>query len=149
MKKCLFILILEVVLTGQFGLSQATTTPVFLDNSNTDGSDASKWSPVIDSGCPLEVSSGALHTYFDARDAHAKSANIQLLPNWNSVTVTGQWAFPVHITGKIVPNIWDADTSQNWCGVAYSTYGGSTFNIQVQDSTPGFFVIHLLPFRNR
>lgn len=146
MKRCLLALAL-VVLTGQFSLSQAAIV-IFSDNFNADGLDPSKWSKDVDNGCSLDVSGGVMHNYFDGawdpRHSYARSVNISLPENWSSVTVTGQWAFPVVISGELLMSIWDADASVNSCLVAYSTYSGPLF--RAQDSVQGpFYTPHSLP----
>jgi hypothetical protein len=102
--------------------------------------DASKWTPLTDPGCSLTVTGGALHNYFDGYgSSYAKSVNISLPSNWESVTITGQWAFPVCISGELLMAIKDADALNNGCIVAYDTWNGW---LRVQDTSPQTYCIY-------
>jgi hypothetical protein len=138
MKKYLLILTLGVVLIGQINTSHATV--VFSDNFNNEGLDTTKWTPLADTGCSLAVTGGVLRNYFDGYGgSYAKSVNISLPSNWSSVTITGQWAFPVSISGELLMLIKDADALEKWSVVAYDTYNGW---LRVQDSSPQTFCIY-------
>ena len=136
MKKLIIICLVMAVVTaliGQFNSIQASTI-LFSDNFNTDGLDTSKWSPLVDPGCSLEVTGGVLHNYFTGanapRSSYAQSIDISLPLNWSSVTVAGQWAFPVPVYGEMVMAVKNADTPTNWDTVGSYVWNGPGFRAQ-------------------
>jgi hypothetical protein len=136
MKKLIICASLLVVLIGN-----VRAAIIFSDDFNINGLDASKWTALGDPGCYLEVTGGVLRNYFDGyyRSSYAKSVDISLPSNWTSVTVTGQWAFPVNISGELLMAIKDADASNNGCIVAYDTWNG-LFRAQDSQSFPYNFL---------
>ncbi len=147
MKKYLFIIVLGIMLTGQFNAAPAAV--IFSDDFNVDGLDNSKWSAVVDSGCSLDVSGGIMHNYFDGagatRGSFARSVNISLPANWSSVTITGQWAFPVIISGELLMSVNNADAPDNLDSVAYYSWEGPGFRIQDSDLGTSYVAPRSIP----
>jgi hypothetical protein len=134
MKRCFLTLVMGVALIGQVNLVQGSQVEVFSDNFNGSGLDTSKWSTILDIGCDLQVSGGVLHNYFTGRDwpgsSYARSIDIQLPANWEEVTITGQWSYPVRVYGEMLMKVEDADASGNYDIVAYYNWGGPAFRAQ-------------------
>lgn len=138
-RNSLFLIVFAIVLAGHVGTCRATV--IFSDDFNNNVLDASKWSALTDAGCSLAVSGGALHNYFSGaaapRGSYAKSVNVELPSNWSSVTITGQWAFPVQVYGEMVMSVKNADAPQNWDSVSYYVWNGPGFraNDPIQGSS--------------
>jgi hypothetical protein len=137
MKNYLFVLIFGVALIGQINIANAGV--LFWDNFNTDGLDTTKWTTLTDPGCSLDVSGGVLHNYFTGaaapRSSYAQSIDIALPSDWSSVTITGQWAYPVSVYGEMVMSVKDAGAPANWDTVACYEWNGPGF--RTQDSALG------------
>lgn len=137
MKRNLYILVLLSILNIAAFDCQATI--VFSDNFDNNILDPSKWSPLVDSGCSIAVSGGSLHNYFSGagapRGSYAKSVNIPLPSDWTSITITGQWSFPIQVYGEMVMSIKNADAPGNWDNVGYYKWDGPGF--RAQDSILG------------
>lgn len=136
MKKLTICISLLVILAGN-----APASVIFSDDFNIDGLDTSKWTSDVDLGCSLTVGGGILQNYFtganDPRGSYAQSVNITLPANWTSIKITGQWAFPVEVTGEMTMSVENADAPENYDFVAYYVWNGPGFRLQ--DSTQGFY----------